>query len=209
MRSADQATILRTAMIVLVLFLVIARANPFLSIIIFAMALLLDSIDGYLAIREASGGRVSVADYLASAAGNAKTGLSVAKAKAMANKRAGYGPRLDVAADRITELAFWMLFTYLHLLPFFLLLIILARHSIVDAFMGAKGTSSKMRSRAARALYSSNWSRALANILKFVTFSYLILEYVSGYPAIIGTALAGILAVFIIIRGATEVYESA
>lgn len=208
MRSADQTTIIRTALIVLVLFLVIAKVNPIASILLFALALALDGVDGYLAVRESSNGKISASVYIAALWGGSAARKAVKEAKARTSKLAGYGPRLDIAADRITEMGFWALFAFLHVIPFFLFVAMLVRHSVVDAFMGAKGTSSKIKSRIARALYSSNWSRAAANILKFVTFSYLMLEYVSGYPQIIGSVMAVVLVAFIIARGAAELYES-
>jgi len=202
------ATFARTAIVLFVLFLVVIKADPFISIALFALALVLDAVDGYLAINEASTGRIGISEYLKSALGDAKQRKAVKEAKLNSSKLAKYGPRLDIIADRITEYSFWMLFTYLHIVPFFVLVIIVIRHSFADGFMGMKGTSSKMKTRFARALYGSNASRALANILKFATFSYLILEYVSGYPAIVGNALVGILVVFIVLRGAAELYET-
>ena len=202
------ATFARIAIVLFVLFLVVIKADPFISIALFALALVLDAVDGYLAINEASTGRIGISEYLKSALGDAKQRKAVKEAKLNSSKLAKYGPRLDIIADRITEYSFWMLFTYLHIVPFFVLVIIVIRHSFADGFMGMKGTSSKMKTRFARALYGSNASRALANILKFATFSYLILEYVSGYPAIVGNALVGILVVFIVLRGAAELYET-
>ncbi len=207
MRSADQTTIIRTVLIVIVLFLVIAKVNPVIEIFIFAAALVMDGVDGYLAVRESSSGRIGIGLYIDAIRGSNAAAKQVREAKAKTAKIAGYGPRLDIAADRITEMAFWGLFAFLHVIPFLLFVLMLVRHSVVDAFMGVKGTSSKMKRGIAKALYSSNWSRALANVLKFVTFSYLMIEYVSGYPQIIGTVLAWALAAFIVIRGAAEMYE--
>lgn len=207
MRSADLTTIIRTVLIVVVLFLVIAKVNPAIDIVIFAAALVMDGIDGYLAVRESSKGKISFGLYVDAIRGNGAAAMHVRNAKAKTAKIAGYGPRLDIAADRITEMAFWGLFAFLHVIPFFLFVLMLVRHSVVDAFMGVKGTSSKMKRGIAKALYSSNWSRALANLLKFVTFSYLMVEYVSGYPQVVGIVLAYALAAFIVIRGAAELYE--
>ncbi len=208
MRSADQTTIIRAALIVVVLFLVIAKVNPIIDVLIFAVALAMDGVDGYLAVHESSNGKIGAGLYIRAMMGNVSAIKQVNEARAKTAKIAGYGPRLDIAADRITEMAFWGLFAFLHLIPFFLFVLVLIRHSVVDAFMGAKGTSSKMKSRIAKALYSSNWSRALANVLKFVTFSYLMFEYILGYPSVIGTSLAVLLAAFIIVRGAAELHEA-
>ena len=123
-------------------------------------------------------------------------------------KKAKYGPRFDVAADRIAEYSFWVTFTFLGIVPLFVVIIVIIRHSVADAFIAARGTSSKMHSGIAKALYGSSTSRALANVLKFVTFSYMILVYVSNYPIIPAYVLVGILVAFIVARGSAEVYES-
>ena len=121
---------------------------------------------------------------------------------------AKYGPRFDVAADRITEYSFWVTFTVLGIVPLFVLIIVIIRHSIADAFTGLKGTSSRMKTGIARALYASSISRGAINVLKFITFSYMILVLVSGYPIIVAYILIFLLVLFIIARGAAEVYES-
>ena len=116
---------------------------------------------------------------------------------------------MDIAGDRVAEYSMWVVFTYLHIIPLIILLLIIVRHSFADAMMGAKGTSSKMKSPFARAIYSSNTSRAVINALKFITFAYLILVYVNSYPILIGYVLVGALFTFIMLRGTAEIYESA
>lgn len=207
MRSADAATLVRILLIFVVVYLTIIRFNPIAIILLFALALILDGVDGYLAVRESSKGKIGPMMYLKSSLGNPKMRKAVQEARAKTSQYAVYGPRLDIAGDRIAEYSLWALFTYLHIVPLFVLLIVITRHSIVDAFMGIRGTSSKMKSRAARMLYSSNVSRAAANILKFVTFSYLVLEYVWKYPAIYGNVLVAALVLFIVVRGIAEVLE--
>lgn len=208
MRNADLATLVRVGIVFVILYLVLIKSNPFVSIILFAFAFVLDAIDGYFAVNESSAGKIGIVSYLKSVSGNAKLKKQVAEVKSKTSSTAKYGARLDIAADRIVEYAFWMLFTYLHIIPFFVLVIIVARHSFVDAFMGIRGTSSKMKTTFAKLLYSSNVSRALANILKFVTFSYLILEYVYNYPSVIGNILVAVLTIFIVVRGIAELYET-
>lgn len=208
MRSADASTILRIALVLFVAYLVIIRANPIVSILILVIAFLLDGFDGYLAIREASKGKITLRMYINYSLGSKEDSKLIRETKQNIEKTARHGPRFDVAADRITEYSFWALFTVLNIVPFFVLIIIIIRHSLADAFLGSRGTSSKMKTGLAKSLYASNLSRALVNALKFVTFAYLILVYVSAYPLIIGYILIFVTVLLIIIRGAAEIYES-
>ena len=123
-------------------------------------------------------------------------------------KIAKWGPRMDIAGDRMVEYSLWMLFTYVRILPFYVILLVLAVHSIADALMGGKGTSSKTKTRFARIVYTSKTSRLIANVLKALTFSYLMLVYISGWNLQIGYALAALLVIFVTLRGTAEIYES-
>jgi phosphatidylglycerophosphate synthase len=207
MRGADKSTIIRVLVVLLVLYLILIKANPVISILLLAFAFVMDGVDGFLALNEASKGKITLQKYINYSLGSKKYAKAIKKIKEGIGKKAKHGPRFDVAADRITEYSFWATFTVIGIVPLFVLIIIVIRHSIADAFLGAKGTSSKMRSAIAMALYSSKTSRALANVLKFVTFSYLILVYVSSYPILIAYVLIAVLVSFIVIRGAAEVYE--
>jgi phosphatidylglycerophosphate synthase len=208
MRNADLATILRIALVIFVIYLILIKFNPAVSIILLAVAFALDGVDGYLALREISKGRISAKMYLEYSLGDRKNAKMIKEFKHNIEKSAKYGPRFDVAGDRILEYCFWVVFTYLDIVPLFVLLIIIIRHSLADAFLGVKGTSSKTKSNIAKVLYTSSASRAFANILKFVTFSYLILVYVSAYPIIPAYVLIALLTIWIVARGAAEVYES-
>ncbi len=207
MRNADLATILRVLMVFFVAYLVILKINPLYSIIILLLAFLLDGVDGYLAIREASEGKVSFIMYIKAARGNTKYKKEMKELKEGISKKYPHGPRMDVAGDRAVEYALWAVFTYLNILPLFVILIVIFRHSFVDGLMAAKGTSNKMKSKFARVVYSSNIGRGGINIVKFLAFSYLILVYVSNFPIIYGYILTGILLLYIILRGVAEVYE--
>ena len=208
MRSADQTTVLRIILVLFVIYLVLIRFNPLVSIVLFAIAFILDGVDGFLALRETSKGKVTLSMYVTYSLGSKENAKQIKAFKESTAKTAKYGPRLDVAGDRIAEYSFWVLFAVLKIVPLFVLLIIIIRHSIADAFLGEKGTSLKPKTGIAHALYTSSLSRAFANIIKFVTFSYLILVYVSGYSIVVGYALITLLALFIVVRGAAEVYES-
>ncbi len=208
MRAADLTTFIRIALVIVVAYLVLIHFNPFVSIALFALALILDAVDGYFALFESSNGRITPSNYINALLGNAKLMKEVKEAKLKTAKLAPYGPRLDIVGDRIVEYALWILFAFVHVIPLFVIFIIVIRNCAADGFMGLKGTSSKMKSRFARIMYSSASSRATANVLKFLTFSYLMLQYVAGYPVIIGQALVAILVIFSVVRGASEIYES-
>jgi len=207
MRAADTATMIRVGIILLVAYLVLTHFNPFILIALFAIALVLDAVDGYLALLESSKGAITPSKYIRGLMGDSRIMKEIKETKLKTAKLAPYGPRMDVIGDRITEYGLYMLFTYVHVIPFFVLLIIVIRNCTADGLMGLKGTSSKMKTRFAQIMYSSAPSRAAANILKFLTFSYLMLQYVAGYPAIIGQSLVAILVIFSVVRGASEVYE--
>lgn len=208
MRSADASTIIRIGIVLFVLYLIIIQVNPIISIALLAIAFIMDGVDGFFALREASKGKISISMYLDYSLGNKKYAKKIKSLKESIGKTAKHGPRFDIAADRITEYALWVLFTVLGIVPFFVLIIVIIRHSIADAFLGMKGTSSKMKTSIAKMFYASSVSRGGVNIVKFVTFSYLILVYVSGFPILPAYILIFILVLFILVRGTAEVYES-
>jgi len=208
MRAADLTTFIRVGIVLLVAYLILTHFNPFAAIALFAIALILDGVDGYLAIFESSKGAITLNKYVKALMGDAKVIKEVKEAKLKTAKLAPYGPRLDVIGDRIIEYILWILFAYVHVVPLFVIFIIVIRNCAADGLMGLKGTSSKMKTRFASIMYASAPSRAAANILKFLTFSYLMLQYVSGYPAIVGQVLITILVIFSVVRGASEIYET-
>jgi phosphatidylglycerophosphate synthase len=207
LRSADAITLFRVALVILVVFLVVEKAYPFLSLTILGIAIALDGVDGFAALREASHGRISISDYIMHASGK-KRNKYIEKTKQDISKKAPWGPRFDVAGDRVTEYAMWILFLFVGVLPLFVILIIIIRHSFADAMMGMRGTSSKGATWLSNTFYKSNWSRAGINILKFITFSYLILAYVLAYPLYIGYILIALCVGFIVLRGVAEIYDS-
>ncbi len=208
MRSADAATLFRTALAVLVVYLIIVKFYPIATVLLIAFIISLDGIDGYFAVGEESKGGITFGTYLSAAIGDKAAKEKVSAVKKRIQKSAPHGPRMDVAGDRVVEYLFWIAFTYVHILPIYVLIIIVIRHSFVDALMASKGTSSKMKTWLGQKLYSSNIARGGINVVKFVTFSYLVLMYVWSYPAIIGYILTAILVLYILARGAAEVYES-
>ena len=208
MRNADIATLIRVLLIVLVAYLIIAKFNPIAIIILIAVALLLDAVDGFLAVNQESHGAVGLATYISSLRGNAKAKQLVKGIKQRMSRSARFGPRIDVAGDRAVEYILWAVYTIAGVVPLFVLIIIIIRHSFVDAFMAAKGTSSKMKTKFAQIVYSSNLWRGGINVVKFLTFAYLSLVYVWDYPIWIGYVLITILVAYILLRGAAEICEA-
>lgn len=208
MRHADIATMFRIALAPIIAYTVLLQVNPAIPILLFAIALVSDGIDGLLALSEASKGKIDLATYLKYALGDATSSRLVARYKSKIGRESPHGLRMDIAGDRILEYSLWMLFTYVQILPFYVILLIIGRHSVADALMAGKGTSSKAKTRFAKIMYSSKASRLVANVLKFVTFSYLMLVYISGWNLPVGYALASLLVTFVMLRGAAEIYES-
>lgn len=207
MRSADLSTIFRIILIAPILYLVIIKINPIITILLLALSITLDGLDGYLAIRETSNNTISFFSYVEYSLFK-KHSKKINNLKSDIEKQVRYAPRFDVAGDRITEYSLWVLFAYLQVIPLFLIVAIIIRHSIVDAFMGPRGTSSKMKTKFAKDIYSSTLGRGGINVIKFVTFSYLVLVYVSGYPKNLGYFLVTLLVLYIMLRGVAEIKEA-
>ncbi|MDE1846169.1 MAG: CDP-alcohol phosphatidyltransferase family protein [Candidatus Micrarchaeota archaeon] len=180
MRSADAVTLFRTALMFVIVYMILVKFDPLSTIVLIAIMFILDAVDGIFARRD----------------------LKKYKTKSK------YGPRLDVASDRAIEYIFWITYVYLAIVPLFVLFIIVLRHSFVDALMGTKGTSSKLKTKFARVIYASSIFRGGINVVKAITFSYLALVYIANWPINIGYALTGILVIYILIRGAAEVWEN-
>lgn len=209
MRSADAATILRVLIAVLVVYLVLILFNPYIIFILILAERVIDALDGYLARREVSKGTFGFWRYVQGAVfKDPSAKKEIGKYNEMLQKAAPYGGRFDIAGDRAVEYIFWALYSFLGLVPLFVFIIVIIRHSFVDALMGAKGTASKTKSRFARIVYSSNIGRFLINVPKVAAFSYLAFVYIYGWPLWIGYVLVAILVAMILLRGAAEVYEA-
>ncbi len=209
MRSADITTVSRVVIAVAVVFGLLARLNAILLISGIVLERVLDGLDGYFALYDMSDRKLGFISYVnASVFGDKKLEPQIKKWKGMLKNAAPHGARFDVAGDRATEYIYWFAFTYLGLVPLFVTIIVIIRHSFVDALMGAKGTSSKMKTKFARMVYSSNFARAFINVPKVVTFSYLVLVYLYGWPLWIGYVFIAVLVFNILLRGAAEAYEN-
>jgi phosphatidylglycerophosphate synthase len=182
-------------MIFAVAYLILAKFNPIITIILLIAALVLDAVDGYFA----KYGKVNIETL------RLYINHEPPKQKI---KPTPYGARLDIAGDRVVEYTMWIVFTIVNIVPLFVLLLIVLRHSFADALMGSRGTSSKMKTKFAQIVYASNIGRGGINVLKAVTYCYLILMYVSNYPALPGYILVTALVAYIMLRGIAEIYDS-
>ena len=178
MRLADAVTLFRTFLVFVIAYMIFEKFSAVATVALIAIMFILDAIDG-----------------------------KIAKLDKKA-KGTSYGPRLDVAGDRIIEYVFWIVFVVLNVIPLFVLFIILIRHSFVDAFMAAKGTSSKMKTKLAKTLYASDLFRGGINVVKVVVFCYLTLVYLAGWNIVVGYILTAILVLYILARGVSEIWES-
>ncbi len=209
MRAADATTVLRVLIAVAVVYGILAKFNPWALAAAIIILVVMDALDGFFALVQVSSGKVGFTDYVrASVFGNKSISKTIRAYKDKLSKVAPHGARFDVAGDRAVEYLFWMVFTYINIVPLLVFIIVILRHSFVDAMMASKGTSSKMKSRFARVVYASNFSRALINILKTATFAYLPFVYISAWPLWFGYVLIAALVFVILLRGAAEVYEN-
>lgn len=209
MRSADAATLFRVVLAVVVVYLVLTKISPYLIFGIIVAERVIDALDGYFARHEVSKGRLGFFDYIrASVFNNAALKRQVNKYNDMLKKTAPHGARFDIAGDRAVEYIFWALYTFLAIVPLWVFVIVIIRHSFVDALMGAKGTSSKQKTKFAQVVYSSNLGRFMINVPKVLAFSYLAFVYIYGWPLWIGYVLVAILVDWILLRGMAEIYEN-
>ena len=123
-------------------------------------------------------------------------------------RKTTYGARLDIAGDRAIEYVFWILYTYIGLLPLYVVFIIVLRNSFADAFVLAKNRSfARMKTGLGR-IASSHISRGAYGALKAITFTYLALVFVAAWPISVGYALVGATVTYSVIRGVAEVEDA-
>ncbi|MEM3839104.1 MAG: CDP-alcohol phosphatidyltransferase family protein [Candidatus Micrarchaeaceae archaeon] len=208
MRAADAVTYFRVAVILFVAYLIIEKVNPIAIALLIAFAMLLDAFDGYAAVWEGSGGRISLIDYIRAAASRGAYANEIKKIKLRLARTAKHGPRIDVAGDRVVEYVLWIVYTYVAVIPLYVLFAVVIRHSFVDALMANRGTSSKMKTKLAKVVYSSSIGRGGINVVKFLAFSYLAFAYIWGWNIAVGYLLVAVLVAYIMVRGIAEAYES-
>lgn len=199
MRSADAVTVGRVLLVFVIGYLIYLKFSAIATILLIIVAFLLDEVDGYLAL----GKHENIIKYILTEA----KGKHVYSEEDVA-KLPKYGSALDIAGDRITEYTFWIVFTYLHVVPLFILFIVIIRNSLSDAFTAAsKKTFHNMHTRFGKIAYS-HLARGAVGASKAVVFSYLALVYIFHWPASIGYVLVAYLITFFLLRGAAEIYEA-
>jgi phosphatidylglycerophosphate synthase len=135
------------------------------------------------------------------------------------------GSVLDIAADRAYELALWVSFAHLGLIPVTLPLVVLARTTLTDAFRSlglaeGKAPFDQPRARWARTLVTSSWMRTGYAAAKMAAFGGLALgrafldfpadsTWRSVAPELLAAsnALAWIAALLCLLRGGPVIAE--
>jgi phosphatidylglycerophosphate synthase len=202
MRSADIVTAVRLALVFIIAYFIIIHIDAALVVLLLLVMFGLDNLDGYFAVSR----NPSMADFLSYTKRELK-GKENSKSKS-AKRPPKYGAALDIAGDRITEYTFWILFTWLYIIPLYVVLIIMTRNCLADALTLSKGkTFSKMHSAFGR-VASSHKSRASYQVVKSSAIIYLTLVYLAAWPIWIGYALVAAAVAFSLLRGAAEIYEA-
>ena len=105
-----------------------------------------------------------------------------------------FGSIFDIAGDRIIELAFWIVFADLKLIPVWVPIVVLTRGVLTDSIRSHAlskdktpfGEESMMKSRLTEFIVGSDFMRAIANV-KILAFILLILATV--HPQLLGLGL--------------------
>jgi phosphatidylglycerophosphate synthase len=207
-RKADSITFLRVLLTLFAVYLIFVKFDVWAVALLLFIVFWLDWLDGVAAAIAASGGGISFIGYIRGTMGDKPMRNKIAAAKKKAAAQSGYGPRLDIAGDRAVEYILWFAYLILGLVPLIVVLVLVAVHSYADAMMGSRGTSSKMRKKITRIVYSSHFGRYLGGVLKAATFIYLAFVYITAYPVVIGDVLIAVTFAFILLRGAVQIYEN-
>jgi phosphatidylglycerophosphate synthase len=198
-RAADIITVVRVLLVFAIGYLIYLRFNAWATVALILIAFFMDELDGYFAL----GKKTNILHYLKVEA----SGRHVYSHEDV-ERLPKYGSALDIAGDRITEYTFWVVFTYLHVVPLFILFIVFIRNSISDAFTAAsKKNFHNMQTKFGKIAYS-HLARGAIGVSKAVVFSYLALVYILNWPAVIGYVLVAYLITFFLLRGAAEIYEA-
>jgi CDP-diacylglycerol---glycerol-3-phosphate 3-phosphatidyltransferase len=129
------------------------------------------------------------------------------------------GAVLDIASDRVVEMAYWIAFAVLAWVPLWLPLLFLVRGTFVDAVRAqassqgftAFGEKTMMDTPLGKFLVASNFSRFTYAVCKALAFCFLILSRVSALEATALPAAALLLvyisAAFCVLRGLPVLVE--
>jgi CDP-diacylglycerol---glycerol-3-phosphate 3-phosphatidyltransferase len=108
------------------------------------------------------------------------------------NLASKFGGILDIACDRIVELAYWITFAVLGWIAIWIPFLFLVRGILVDSIrtyyqeqgLTAFGEKTMMKSKIGRFLVASNFSRFSYAVAKALAFCLLILLHISADPAV-------------------------
>lgn len=129
------------------------------------------------------------------------------------------GAVLDIAGDRVVEMAYWIVFAALNWIPIWVPLLYLVRGTFVDAVRAqagqkgftAFGEKTMMSSGLGKFLVASNFSRFTYAIAKAVAFCLVILAHVSTLKNTVIPDIAMICvyisAAFCVLRGLPVIVE--
>ena len=129
-----------------------------------------------------------------------------------------FGGMLDIAGDRIVEMAYWIAFASLHWIPVWVPLLYLVRGTFIDVIRAyaseqgftAFGQNTMMQSAAGKFLVASNFSRFTYAVVKAVAFCFLIAAHTSQAAGLqlIAISMVYVSCAFCIIRGLPVILES-
>lgn len=135
------------------------------------------------------------------------------------NQASKFGGMLDIAGDRVVEMAYWIQFSALSWVPVWIPLLFLVRGNFVDTIRSAAaeqgytafGQSTMMQSPLGKFLVSSNFSRFTYAVVKALAFCLLIAAHTSQCQDTLVSPAAMFCvyfsAVFCLIRGIPVLVE--
>ena len=135
------------------------------------------------------------------------------------NQTSKMGAVLDIAGDRVVEMAYWIAFAALHWIPVWVPLLFLVRGTFVDAMRAqaseqgftAFGENTMMESPLGKFLVASNFMRFTYAVVKAAAFCIVIAgttKWAQGTPtAQIGLILTYGSAAFCVVRGVPVLIE--
>lgn len=135
------------------------------------------------------------------------------------NQATKLGAVLDIAGDRVVEMAYWIVFAILNWIPAWIPLLFLVRGTFVDAIRAqaseqgktAFGEKTMMESGLGKLLVSSNFSRGSYAVRKALAFCLLIVAHTHSFDTTIIPTIAFYCAygsaAFCVIRGLPVLVE--
>lgn len=136
------------------------------------------------------------------------------------NQASKFGAILDIAGDRVVEMAYWIAFAALGWIPVWVPLVFLVRGTFVDAIRSfaseqgytAFGAKTMMQSGIGKFLVSSNFSRFTYAVVKALAFCVVIAAHTTTLADTcagqVGMALVYASVAFCLIRGLPVLFES-